>query len=63
VREAFPLGERPVALAGLQIEPSIPYIQHKKHLCPISDFPPVKEDIALVVDETIPAGRAELRDA
>ncbi len=59
VREAFDLGDRPVALAGLQIEPLIPYIKTKKHLRPISEFPPVKEDIALVVDEAIPAGKVE----
>ncbi len=59
IREAFDLGDRPVALAGLQIEPLIPYIQRKKKLRPISDFPPVKEDIALVVDEDIPAGVVE----
>jgi len=59
VREAFDLGDRPVALAGLQIEPLIPYIQTKKKLRPISEFPPVKEDMAFVVDENIPAGVVE----
>ena len=57
VREAFDLGDRPVALAGLQIAPLIPYIQTKKKLRAISNFPAVKEDIALVVDEAIPAGK------
>jgi phenylalanyl-tRNA synthetase beta chain len=59
IREAFDLGDQPVVLAGLQIEPLIPYIQTKKKLRPISEFPPVKEDIALVVDESIPAGVVE----
>jgi len=57
IREAFDLGEGPVALAGLQITPLIPYIQRRKKLRPISNFPAVKEDIALVVDESIPAGK------
>ena len=59
VREAFDLGDRPVVLAGLQLDPLIPYIRTRKQLRPISEFPPVKEDIAFVVDENIPAGVVE----
>ncbi len=59
VREAFDLGDRPVVLAGLRLDPLIPYIQTRKTLQPISEFPPVKEDMAFVVDENIPAGVVE----
>ena len=59
VREAFDLGDKPVVLAGLRLDPLIPYIQTRKALQPISEFPPVKEDMAFVVDENIPAGVVE----
>ena len=56
VREAFDLPQQPVVMMGMHIDALIPYIQTKKKLHPISTFPAVKEDIALLVDETIPAG-------
>ena len=59
VREAFDLGDKPVVLAGLRLDPLIPYIQTRKALQPISEFPPVKEDMAFIVDENIPAGVVE----
>ena len=59
IREAFDLGDRPVVLAGLRLDPLIPYIQTHRKLRPISEFPPVKEDIAFVVDENIPAAVVE----
>jgi len=59
VREAFDLGDRPVVLAGLRLDPLIPYIRTRKQIKPISEFPPVKEDMAFIVDENIPAGVVE----
>ncbi len=59
IREAFDLGDRPVALAAFNLDPLIPYIQTHKKLHPISEFPPVKEDMAFIVDEAIPAGVVE----
>ena len=59
IREAFDLGDRPVVLAAFQLDPLIPYIQTHKKLRPISEFPPVKEDMAFIVDENIPAGVVE----
>ncbi|HEY52635.1 MAG TPA: phenylalanine--tRNA ligase subunit beta [Caldilineae bacterium] len=59
VRQAYDLPDRPVVVADLDTDALLPYFRQKTHLRPFSDFPPVKEDIALIVDEDIPAGRVE----
>jgi len=56
VRQAFDLPQQPVVFAAMQLDALLPFVQQKKRLRPISNFPAVKEDIALVVDENIPAG-------
>jgi len=59
VRQAFGLPDRPVVVADLDTGPLLPYFQQMVHLQSFSDFPPVKEDIALIVDESIPSGQVE----
>ncbi len=59
VRQAFDLPQQPVMLADLAVEPLLPSYQQHVHLRPFSDFPAVKEDIALIVDEGVPAGKVE----
>jgi len=55
VREAFDLPQMPVCLAEIDLGPFVEAYQHPPQMRPVSPFPPVKEDLALVVDETIPA--------
>ena len=59
VRQAYDLPDRPVVVADLDTVPLLPYFMQKEHHQPFSDFPPVKEDIALIVDEGIPSGQVE----
>ncbi|MBX7237322.1 MAG: phenylalanine--tRNA ligase subunit beta [Caldilineales bacterium] len=59
VRAAFDLPAQPVVIADLALDPLLPFYQRAARLRPFSDFPPVKEDIALVVDEAIPAAQVE----
>lgn len=59
VREAFDLPQQPILVADLALDPLLPLIQRAIHVRPFSEYPPVKEDIALIVDENIPAGVVE----
>lgn len=59
VRAAYDLPAQPVVVADLALDPLLPAYQRAARLRPFSDFPPVKEDIALVVDEAIPAAQVE----
>ncbi len=55
VREAFDLPNVPVCLAEIELAPFVEAFQHPVQLTPISTHPPVKEDLAVVVDEGVPA--------
>jgi phenylalanyl-tRNA synthetase beta chain len=59
VRQAYGLPNRPVVVADLASDPLLPYFMQKEQLQAFSEFPPVKEDIALIVDESISAGQVE----
>jgi len=59
VRQAYDLPDRPVVVADLDSVPLLPHFMQKEHHQSFSDFPPVKEDIALIVDEGIPSGQVE----
>ena len=65
VREAFDLPAQRVALAELHLRPLIERFGRARRLRPISPFPAVKEDLAIVVDEAVPAEQVEaiIRDA
>ncbi|RME80646.1 MAG: phenylalanine--tRNA ligase subunit beta [Caldilineae bacterium] len=59
VRQAFDLPHQPVVVADFATDVLLPFFRQHPRLQPISDYPPVKEDIAVVVDEAIPAATVE----
>ncbi len=59
VRQAFDLPSQPVAAGVLALEPLLPAYQTAVRLATFSDFPPVKEDIAVIVDEGTPASQVD----
>jgi len=59
VRASFDLPSQPIALADLALDPLLPAGQRATRARAISEFPPVKEDIALIVEEGVPAGQVE----
>ncbi len=59
VRQAYDLPAQPVVIADLALDPLLPAFCQAVRLRKFSEFPPVKEDIALIVDEAIPAGQVE----
>ncbi len=57
VREAFDLPRVPVCLAELELAPFITAYRRGHRITPISPHPPVKEDLAVIVDEQVPAAQ------
>jgi phenylalanyl-tRNA synthetase beta chain len=58
VREKFELGGSPVLIAEFDLE-SLRAVSPAYGIVPVADFPPVYEDIAVIVDESVPAARVE----
>jgi phenylalanyl-tRNA synthetase beta chain len=55
-RKAFDLpAQGRVVVAELALEPLLPYARHDVQVTPISAYPAIKEDLAIVVDEAITA--------
>ena len=50
--------DRPVAMFEVDIEALLPHVPPVVHFQPISPYPPVTEDIAIIVDENVSAGQA-----
>ncbi|MBM4429847.1 MAG: phenylalanine--tRNA ligase subunit beta, partial [Chloroflexi bacterium] len=61
VRESFDLPAQRVCLAELNLEELLAAVPSAYYYQPVSRFPAVTRDLALVVDETLPA--AQLREA
>ncbi|MFB0538119.1 MAG: phenylalanine--tRNA ligase subunit beta [Anaerolineae bacterium] len=59
VREAFDLSDRPVCLAEFDLEALLARTQAVRPMQLISRFPPVAEDLAIVVAEEVPAQRVQ----
>ncbi|MCB8959258.1 MAG: phenylalanine--tRNA ligase subunit beta [Ardenticatenales bacterium] len=60
VVEAFDIrGENPVIAAELDLEVLLPKIKDAFKVDPISPYPPVREDLALIVDRAMPASTVE----
>jgi len=59
VRTAFDLGEQRVCLAEFDLDGLLALASPEKRMVPISRFPAVEQDLAVVVDETIPAIRVQ----
>jgi len=58
-REAFDLPDQPVCLAEFDLEALLAQAQAVRSMQPISRFPPVVEDLAIVVSEEMPAQRVQ----
>jgi phenylalanyl-tRNA synthetase beta chain len=58
--EAFDLGERRVCLAELNLEKLLATADRPVEVVPVSQYPAVYEDLALIVDQEIPA--VQVRD-
>ncbi len=59
VREAFGLPDRRVAAAELDLETLLACVPETWFVEPISPYPPVLQDLAVVVDEEVPAATVE----
>ncbi|HVN55119.1 MAG TPA: phenylalanine--tRNA ligase subunit beta [Anaerolineaceae bacterium] len=57
VREHFDLPAAPVLAADLDVQAIIEAIPDRYDVQPVAAFPPVLEDLAVVVDEALPAGQ------
>ena len=57
VREAFDLPDQPVCLAEFDLEALLEQAEAARYFEPISRFPAVIQDLAVVVDEEVPAQR------
>lgn len=60
VREAFELPEQPICAAEFDLEALLSPWGAAREMSPLSAHPPVYEDLAIVVDEDVPA--AQVRD-
>jgi phenylalanyl-tRNA synthetase beta chain len=58
VREKYEVGEAPVIVAEFDLE-KLRGLSPSYGILPVSEFPPVYEDIAVIVDEAVPAARLE----
>jgi phenylalanyl-tRNA synthetase beta chain len=58
VAAAFDL-ENPVALFELDLDALLPHLRAVRHYRPVSPYPAVEEDMALIVAEDVPAGRLQ----
>ncbi|MEA3336356.1 MAG: phenylalanine--tRNA ligase subunit beta [Chloroflexota bacterium] len=59
VRRAFGLFDQRASVAELQLEPFIAVASEKTSMQPVSSYPVVKEDLAVVVDEEVTAEQVE----
>ena len=50
--------EQDIAIFELDLEALLPHVPVTIHYEPVSPYPSVKEDLAIIVDEEVPAGRA-----
>lgn len=58
VKEKYELGESPMLVAEFDLE-SLRAVTPTYGITPVPEYPPVLEDIALIVDEAVPASRME----
>jgi len=58
VKEKFELGDSPVLVAEFNLD-LLRAIAPAYGITPVSEFPPVYEDIAVILDESVPAERVE----
>jgi len=58
VKEKYELGDSPVLIAEFDLD-LLRHTTPTYGITPVSDFPPVYEDIALILDDSVPAERVE----
>ena len=58
VKEKYEVGDAPVIVAEFDLE-KLRALNPTYNVVPVSEFPPVYEDIAVIVDESVPAARVE----
>jgi phenylalanyl-tRNA synthetase beta chain len=58
IKERYDVGDAPVVVAEFDLE-KLRSLSPTYGVVPVSDFPPVYEDIAIIVDESVPAARVE----
>jgi phenylalanyl-tRNA synthetase beta chain len=59
VKEKYEVGDAPVVVAEFDLE-TLRSLNPTYGVLPVSEFPPVYEDIAVIVDESVPAARVEV---
>ena len=57
-RERYDLGQSAVLVAEVDLD-ALRLIEVSYQIAPVAEFPPVLEDIAIIVDESVPAARIE----
>jgi phenylalanyl-tRNA synthetase beta chain len=58
IKEKYEVGDAPVIVAEFDLE-KLRAINPRYGVVPVSEFPPVYEDIAIIVDESLPAAHVE----
>jgi phenylalanyl-tRNA synthetase beta chain len=58
IKERYEIGEAPVIVAEFDLD-ALRAVNPTYGIVPVSEFPPVYEDIAVIVDEAVPAARVE----
>lgn len=59
LNEHFGLGRREVFVAEFDLELLLAKVPERHAIEPIPEFPPIRQDIAVVLDESVPAARVE----
>jgi len=59
VREKFDLPDQAVLVADLDLELLLSRVNERHTVGAVPEFPPVKEDIAVIVDENVPGARVQ----
>jgi phenylalanyl-tRNA synthetase beta chain len=59
VREQFDLPAQPVLAADLDLELLLSQVEERYRVEPVPDYPPVKEDLAIILDEAVPAAKVQ----
>jgi phenylalanyl-tRNA synthetase beta chain len=59
VREQYDLPNQPVLAADLDVEVLLKHVDERYPVSAVPEYPPVKEDLALIVEEAVPAAQVE----
>jgi phenylalanyl-tRNA synthetase beta chain len=57
VQEQYELPDTPVLAAEFDLDAILPYIPERYDITPVPAYPPILEDLAVIVDEDLPAAR------